>query len=255
MPPAEGGPPQRQPTSSTGRRRRTNDAENGNPLTIRLVSLSGQDARAWLEPALEIYVTAMNYPRGTEIHRAGLWREHIARPGWRAMGAVETVTPHEARAMPAARRRVGPPVGFGPDDLLVGIAYGYTGATGQWWNQQLRLGLRQTGRPPETVEAIARDYFELTELHVHPTAQGRGIGQGLLARLLADRPERHVLLSTPEIPAEDNRAWSLYRRMGFTDVLRHFTFTGDPRPFAFLGRPLPLELQPPAAARRAGTGS
>ena len=43
--------------------------------------------------------------------------------------------------------------------------------------------------------------------------------------------------------------------MGFTDVLRHFTFTGDPRPFAFLGRPLPLELQPPAAARRAGTGS
>ena len=73
-----------------------------------------------------------------------------------------------------------------------------------------------------------------------------------LARLLADRPERHVLLSTPEIPAEDNRAWSLYRRMGFTDVLRHFTFTGGPRPFAFLGRPLPLELQPPAAARRAG---
>ena len=150
MPPAEGGPPQRQPTSSAGRRRRTNDAENGNPLTIRLVSLSGQDARAWLEPALEIYVTAMNYPRGTEIHRAGLWREHIARPGWRAVGAVETVTPYEARTMPAARRRVGPPVGFGPDDLLVGIAYGYTGATGQWWNQQLRLGLRQTGRPPET---------------------------------------------------------------------------------------------------------
>ena len=255
MPPAEGGPPQRQPTSSAGRRRRTNDAENGNPLTIRLVSLSGQDARAWLEPALEIYVTAMNYPRGTEIHRAGLWREHIARPGWRAVGAVETVTPYEARTMPAARRRVGPPVGFGPDDLLVGITYGYTGATGQWWNQQLRLGLRQSGRPPARVEASAREYFELSELHVHPTAQGRGIGQALLARLLADRPERHVLLSTPEIPAEDNRAWSLYRRMGFTDVLRHFTFTGDPRPFAFLGRPLPLELQPPAAARRAGTGS
>ncbi|MBD0860078.1 GNAT family N-acetyltransferase [Gordonia sp. zg691] len=224
-------------------------------MTIRLVSLSGQDSRAWLEPALDIYVTAMGYPRGTEVHRAGLWREHIARPGWHAVGAVATVSPHEANTMPAARRRVGPPVGRGPDDLLVGIAYGYTGATGQWWNQQLRLGLRQTGRSPEHIEVIARDYFELTELHVHPTAQGRGIGQLLLARLLADRPERHVLLSTPETPAEQNRAWSLYRRMGFSDVLRHFTFTGDPRPFAFLGRPLPLDLRAPAAAPTGNTGT
>ncbi|ATD71416.1 MULTISPECIES: GNAT family N-acetyltransferase [Gordonia] len=223
-------------------------------MTVRLVNLSGQDSRVWLEPALDVYVTAMGYPRGTEVHRAALWREHIARPGWRAIGAIASLPPHEAQAMPTARRRVGTPVGSGPDDVLVGIAYGYTGATGQWWNQQLRLGLRQTGRSPAEIEMIARDYFELTELHVHPTAQGRGIGQLLLARLLADRPERHVLLSTPEIPAEQNRAWSLYRRMGFSDVLRHFTFTGDPRPFAFLGRPLPLELQPPSAgpARPAG---
>ena len=34
--------------------------------------------------------------------------------------------------------------------------------------------------------------------------------------------------------------------MGFQDVLRNFTFTGDPRPFAFLGRPLPLEFRPQA---------
>ncbi|WP_439029211.1 GNAT family N-acetyltransferase [Gordonia terrae] len=224
-------------------------------MTIRVVRLHGQDAHVWLEPALDIYVAAMDYPRGTEIHRAGLWREHIARPGWHAVGAVGTVSPREARTMPVARRRVGPPVGVGPDDILLGIAYGYTGATGQWWNQQLRVGLRQTGRPPELIETIARDYFELTELHVHPSAQGRGIGQWLLARLLADRPERHVLLSTPEIPAEDNRAWSLYRRMGFSDVLRHFTFSGDPRPFAFLGRPLPLDLRPPAAGPRTRTGA
>lgn len=215
-------------------------------MTIRLVTLSGQDSHIWLEPALDVYVTAMGYPRGTEIHRAALWREHIARPGWRAIGAIATIPPDEAQAMPAARRRVAPPVGRGPGDVLVGIAYGYTGATGQWWNQQLRLGLRQTGRSPEDIEAIARDYFELTELHVHPTAQGHGIGQWLLVNLLADRPERHVLLSTPEIPAERNRAWSLYRRMGFQDVLRNFTFTGDPRPFAFLDRPLPLEFRPQA---------
>ncbi|GAB90407.1 GNAT family N-acetyltransferase [Gordonia rhizosphera] len=209
-------------------------------MTIRLVDLTGQDARVWLEPALDIYVTAMNYPRGTEVHRAALWREHIARPGWRAVGAITTGSPGEAGSGPAARRRLSRPVGVDDDEFLVGIAYGYRGERDQWWNQQLRFGLRQAGHPESAVDEITRDYFELTELHVHPTAQGRGIGQVLLTRLLAGRPESRVLLSTPEIPAENNRAWALYRRLGFVDVLRHFTFSGDPRPFAFLGRPLPL---------------
>jgi ribosomal protein S18 acetylase RimI-like enzyme len=34
------------------------------------------------------------------------------------------------------------------------------------------------------------------------------------------------------------RAWRLYRRFGFEDVLRHFHFPGDDRPFAVLGRQL-----------------
>ena len=57
-------------------------------------------------------------------------------------------------------------------------------------------------------------YFELTELHIHPRAQGRGLGEALARRLLADRGEAHVLLSTPEINGEANRAWRLYRRLG-----------------------------------------
>ncbi|AZG43694.1 Mycothiol acetyltransferase [Gordonia insulae] len=194
----------------------------------------------WLEPALDIYVTAMDYPRGTEIHRAALWRDHISRPGWRAVGAVATVSPAEVRSPDWVRRRLSRPLAVADNEVLVGIAYGYRGARDQWWNQQLRIGLRQSGQPAAQVDEITRDYFELTELHVHPSAQGRGIGQWLLGRLLTGRTERSVLLSTPEIPAENNRAWSLYRRLGFVDVLRHFTFTGDPRPFAFLGRPLPL---------------
>ncbi|MEE4023186.1 N-acetyltransferase [Gordonia sp. PKS22-38] len=209
-------------------------------MTIRLVDLTGQDAHVWLDPALDIYVTAMNYPRGTEVHRAALWRDHITRPGWRAVGAVATTAPTGIRSSDVARRRLGRPVADPHDEILVGIAYGYRGAPDQWWNQQLRVGLRHAGHSADVVDEITRDYFELTEIHVHPTAQGQGIGQWLLGRLLENRPESTVLLSTPEIPAEDNRAWSLYRRLGFTDVLRNFTFTGDPRPFAFLGRPLPL---------------
>ena len=83
-------------------------------------------------------------------------------------------------------------------------------------------------------------YFELTELHIDPPAQGRGLGEALARRLLAGRAEAHVLLSTPEINGEANRAWRLYRRLGFTDVIRGYHFAGDPRPFAILGRSLPL---------------
>jgi ribosomal protein S18 acetylase RimI-like enzyme len=81
------------------------------------------------------------------------------------------------------------------------------------------------------------DYFELTELHVRPDAQGHGLGEAVLRRLLGGVPAGRVLLSTPEGPS---RAWRLYRRVGFLDVLRHYQFTGDPRPFAVLGRQLPL---------------
>ncbi|MAU81163.1 MULTISPECIES: GNAT family N-acetyltransferase [Gordonia] len=219
-------------------------------MTIRLVELTGQDAHAWLEPALTIYVTAMNYPRGTEVHRAGLWREHIGRPGWRAVGAVATVPSAQLDSPLMATRRLARPVAVADNEILVGIAYGYRGARDQWWNQQLRIGLRQSGRSDTDIDAITEDYFELTELHVHPSVQGQGLGQWLLDRLLAGRSESKVLLSTPEIPAEDNRAWALYRRLGFTDVLRHFTFTGDPRPFAFLGRALPLHPDNPTDHRR-----
>jgi len=83
-------------------------------------------------------------------------------------------------------------------------------------------------------------YFELTELHIHPRAQGRGVGEALARRLLSGRAETWVLLSTPEIRGENNRAWRLYRRLGFTDIIRGHHFAGDPRAFAILGRKLPL---------------
>lgn len=83
-------------------------------------------------------------------------------------------------------------------------------------------------------------YFELTELHIHPRAQGHGLGEALARRLLAGCRESHVLLSTPESAGEGNRAWRLYRRLDFHDVMRSYFFPGDPRPFAILGRSLPL---------------
>lgn len=178
----------------------------------RLVEFTSETLRARLPEALNLYVTAMRYPSGTAQQRAPMWLAHMVRAGWRCVGAVD------------------------PDGALVGICYGYQGSAGQWWHEQVRRGLTAVASPT-AVDEWMRDYFELTELHVSPESQGRGIGEELLRRMLEGVDNSHVLLSTPEGPT---RAWRLYRRLGFVDVLRHYQFAGDPRPFAVLGRPLPL---------------
>ncbi|WP_336880936.1 N-acetyltransferase [Rhodococcus globerulus] len=199
------------------------------------VDLDREEFANRLHEALSVYVTAMDYPRGTEFHRAPMWTEHSTRPGWKAVGAC-------AGREPTANS-VAPENSVAPVDTsapLIGIAYGYRGSSDQWWHQQVLHGLRRSGRPQSDISAILDDYFELTELHVHPSGQGHRLGESLLRHLLRDRMERSVLLSTPEVYDEDNRAWRLYRRLGFQDVLRRFRFAGDSRPFAVLGRGLPL---------------
>jgi len=207
------------------------DVERGpTALTSFLIDLSPLDMQRRLSDALSVYVDAMSYPRGTEDQRASMWLEHTRRFGWRAVAAVqadsETTEPTDAEQLAAAP--------------LLGVAYGYRGAPDQWWQQQVSRGLHRIGFPRDQSARLMSDYFELTELHIHPSAQGRGLGEALARRLLADRGEANVLLSTPELNGEDNRAWRLYRRLGFADIIRDYHFAGDPRAFAILGRPLPL---------------
>jgi ribosomal protein S18 acetylase RimI-like enzyme len=210
-------------------------------LAIFLIDLPPNDMQRRLDDALGVYVEAMRYPRGTENQRAAMWMEHIRRRGWQGVAVVEV----EALEAPVATDG-GPQAVQGPSDAelsnapLLGVAYGYPGAPGQWWQQQVVLGLQRGGLPHQEIARLMNSYFELTELHIHPRAQGRGLGEALARRLLAGRPEDNVLLSTPEINGEPNRAWRLYRRLGFTDVIRRYHFAGDPRAFAILGRALPL---------------
>ena len=195
-----------------------------------LIDLAPQDMQRRLDDALNVYVDAMRYPRGTESQRASMWLEHTRRRGWRAVAVVEVDT--RADEFPAAEHLAVAP--------MVGVAYGYRGAPDQWWQQQVVRGLHRVGLPRDEIARLMGDYFELTELHIHPGAQGRGLGEALARRLLADRGEANVLLSTPETIGEPNRAWRLYRRLGFTDIIRGYHFAGDPRSFAILGRTLPL---------------
>lgn len=198
-----------------------------------LIDLAPQEMARRLHDALGVYVHAMGYPPGTENHRAAIWLEHTRRRGWQAVAAVEVDT---ADGRPG---ETPPPVRLASAPLL-GVAYGYCGSPDQWWQQQVVLGLQRCGVAPSDIAKLMTSYFELTELHIMPHAQGRGLGEALARRLLAGRAESHVLLSTPEIHGEANRAWRLYRRLGFADVIRGHHFSGDPRAFAILGRELPL---------------
>ncbi|MGB3351757.1 MAG: N-acetyltransferase [Mycobacterium sp.] len=195
-------------------------------MATSLIELSPSDMAHRLSDALAVYVDAMRYPRGTEDQRASMWLEHTRRRGWKAVAALDCTDGNGETSMATAP--------------LLGVAYGYCGAPDQWWQQQVVAGLRRSGAGQERIADLMNNYFELTELHILPSAQGRGLGEALARRLLGDRGEQHVLLSTPEINGESNRAWRLYRRLGFTDIIRGYHFAGDPRAFAILGRSLPL---------------
>ncbi|RCW44034.1 acetyltransferase (GNAT) family protein [Halopolyspora algeriensis] len=178
-----------------------------------MVELSTDQLRTRLTEAVQLYVTAMGYSPSTVQQRAPMWSAHMLRPGWRCIAA------------------------FNSRDELVGVGYGYLGTPGQWWHEQVHRGMLATF-PAARVEEWMGHYFELTELHVRPDSQGRGLGESILRRLLDGAEGRTVLLSTPEGPT---RAWTLYRRVGFVDLLRDYHFAGDSRPFAVLGRELPLD--------------
>ncbi len=223
-----------------------------------------------LPELIDIYATAMHYSAQTCRARMPLWLDHSRRAGFRCVVTVAppigTIEYDDVRAAAAGRFSSATPPGghffavgtadgkekLGGADAfagaagapkIAGFAYGYLGAPGQWWHGEVARGLghRTDPRGDPWLRAYFEDYFELTELHVRPAYQGRGLGEALLRALLAPVAARAVLLSTPE---GESRAWRLYRRLGFVDVLRDFRFTGDARPFAVLGRALPIEPDP-----------
>lgn len=166
---------------------------------------SPQDFVTHLDQALAVYGAAMGYPPATTQLRRGQFGGHIHLAGFRAVANFA-------------------------DSQLLGFGYGYRSLAGQWWHDTVFPRL-----PTSVAAAWFGDCFELAELHVAPHAQGRRLGTELLTALLAQSQQQNVMLSTPEVPAENTAAWRLYRRFGFVDILRNFYFPSDPRQFAVLG--------------------
>lgn len=178
---------------------------------MRLVPWTPEDLSRRLDDAVSVYGEAMGYPVDLLEARRGYIATHLRRPGFRAVATLTT--------------------GGG----LVGFGYGYSSAPGQWWHDQVRNAMDRQARATWLAEC-----FEVVELHVRPAAQGHGFGARQLRALLTMATGTTTLLSTPEADVTTSRAWRLYRRFDFVDVLRQFYFPGDARAFAILGRALPL---------------
>jgi ribosomal protein S18 acetylase RimI-like enzyme len=182
---------------------------------MRLVRWQREDLLRHLDEVIAVYGEAMRYGAELLETRKSYVATHARRPGFRAVASLDDA------------------------DALLGFGYGYRSGPGQWWHDQVAGALSR-----DEQRTWLADCFELVELHVRPAAQGRGIGARQLSELVAGAAERTVLLSTPEADEHSSRAWRLYRRFGFVDVLREFHFPGDERPFAVLGRRLPLSGPP-----------
>jgi ribosomal protein S18 acetylase RimI-like enzyme len=90
---------------------------------------------------------------------------------------------------------------------VVGFAYGYTGASGQWWTDWVASRV-----PAEIADTWLGGHFEFVELAVDPDEQGHGLGTVLHDALMADLPHDRALLGTYR---GDRPAPRLYRRRGW----------------------------------------
>ncbi|GAB3150856.1 GNAT family N-acetyltransferase [Micromonospora sonneratiae] len=177
---------------------------------MRLVPWQPDDLARRLDDVMAVYGEAMGYRAELLEARRGYIASHARRPGFRAVATLTN------------------------EGHLAGFGYGYQSIPGQWWHDQVYAVLDRDARA-----TWFTDCFEVVELHVRPPAQGHGLGARQLSALLSMANGSTTLLSTPEADEQTSRAWRLYRRFGFHDVLRNFRFPGDERPFAVLGRELP----------------
>lgn len=163
------------------------------------------DLAARTDDVLEVYAEAMEVPRAAARSRRPVMQAHLDRAGLKAVAALH-------------------------GDTVDGFAYGYLGAPGQWWFDQVAVAMG-----PQLREAWLPRAFEVCELHVRPSYQGAGLGRALLDTLLAGVPAATAVLTTPD---HETRARRFYRAGGWVDLVRGLRFPGDPRVFAVLGKRL-----------------
>ncbi|UNS99309.1 GNAT family N-acetyltransferase [Streptomyces tubbatahanensis] len=166
------------------------------------------DLTARVDEALAVQAVAFGLTDDEVGVRKYIVQRHMTSPGARALGATTE------------------------GDRLVGFVYGMPNDRSHWWSTVVDPYLRQEGN-----EGWLEDAFVITELHVHPAFQHRGIGRNLITRLTDGAAEPRSLLSALDV---DSPARALYHGLGYRDLARRVQFPSAPQPYAVMGAPLPL---------------
>ncbi|MEU6932242.1 GNAT family N-acetyltransferase [Streptomyces sp. NPDC046374] len=164
---------------------------------------------ARVDEALAVQAQAFGLEADEIVVRRHIVLRHLLNPGATAYGATT------------------------PDGRLVGFVYGMPNDRTHWWSTIVEPYLRTTGS-----QGWLDDSFVITELHVHPAFQGRGIGRALITTITDGSELPRSILSAIDT---DSPARGLYASLGYLDLARQVHFPSAPRPYAVMGAPLPLK--------------
>ncbi|MFJ8077972.1 GNAT family N-acetyltransferase [Streptomyces sp. NPDC096176] len=172
------------------------------------VAIGPLELAAHVDEALAVQALAFGLGDDEIDIRRYIVLRHLQSPGAHALGATT-----------AAGR-------------LVGFVYGMPNDRTHWWSTVVEPYLRRTG-----TDHWLDDSFVITELHVHPAFQGRGIGRRLITTITDGVGQPRSILSAIDI---ESPARALYRALGYQDLAGHVLFPSAPSPYAVMGAALPL---------------
>jgi ribosomal protein S18 acetylase RimI-like enzyme len=161
-----------------------------------------------IDEALAVQAVAFGLGADEVAVRRQIVLRHMTYPGARALGATTA------------------------DGRLVGFVYGMPNDRTHWWSTVVEPYLRARDN-----DHWLDDSFVITELHVHPRHQNRGIGRALITTITDTADEPRSILSAIDT---DSPARGLYHSLGYMDLARNVLFPSAPMPYAVMGAPLPL---------------
>lgn len=172
------------------------------------VAVGPLDLAARVDDALAVQALAFGLSDEEIAVRRHIVLRHLGCTGARALGATA------------------------PDGRLLGFVYGMPNDRDHWWSTVVEPYLRSAA-----LDHWLDNSFTITELHVHPAHQHRGIGRALITRITDDAREPRSILSAIDTESPARR---LYRSLGYQDLARRVLFPSAPTPYAVMGARLPL---------------
>jgi GNAT superfamily N-acetyltransferase len=110
---------------------------------------------------------------------------------------------------------------------VVGFAYGYTSAPGQWWHVTVTRDLS-----PEMIEFWFSNAFEFVEFGVIPSVQRHGIGNRLHQAILSNLLHRTAVLNVMQA---DIPAFHMYQNRGWFPLRQNFLYHEGDHPCTIMG--------------------